>query len=97
MRGGRAAAILRSGGGAAVLAQQSAQPGHHHYSTVTIAERGIAGEARPLPSDQLAVPAEHRFRLEEQCGPGGPRERARQGGEDETISLRRADNLHIAF
>jgi len=55
------------------------------------------GEARPLPSDQLAVPAEHRFGLDRQRGPGGPWEPARQGGEDETIGLPLADNLHMAF
>src|SRR5215470_19497752 len=29
-------------------------------------------ERRPLLSDQLAVPAEHRFRLDQQGGPRGP-------------------------
>ena len=58
---------------------------------------GTTCEGRPLPSDQLAVPAEHRFRLDQQGGPRGPWEPARQGGEDETIGLAPADNLHLAF
>jgi pimeloyl-ACP methyl ester carboxylesterase len=35
--------------------------------------------------------------LHQQRRPGGPREPARQGGEDETIGLAPADNLHLAF
>src|SRR5215470_9500096 len=58
---------------------------------------GTTCEARPLPTDQLAVPAEHRFRLDQQRGPSGPWQPARHGGEDETIGLAPADNLHLAF
>ena len=54
-------------------------------------------EGRPLPSDQLAVPAEHRFRLDKQRGPRGLWQPARQGGKHETIGLSPADNLHLPF
>src|SRR5215472_9113496 len=59
-------------------------------------QAGTTCEACPLPSDQLPVPAEHRFRLNQQRGPGGPWEPARQGGEDESIGRAPADNLHLA-
>ena len=55
------------------------------------------GEGRPLLSDQLEVPAEHRFRHDQQRGPRGPWQPARQGGKDETIGLAPADSLHLAF
>ena len=55
------------------------------------------GETRPLPSDQLAVPAEHRFGLDQQRGPGGPGEPASLRGKDETIGSPPPDNLHLAF
>ena len=37
------------------------------------------------------------FRLDQQPGPGGPWQPARQGGKDESIGLVPADNLHLAF
>jgi hypothetical protein len=43
------------------------------------------------------VPAEYRFGLHQQRGPAGPRQPARQGGEDETIALAPAHNPHLAF
>ena len=43
------------------------------------------------------MPADHRFRLDQQLGPEGHWEPARQGGEDESVDLPQVDNLHLAF
>ena len=43
------------------------------------------------------MPAEHRIRLDQQRGPRGPWQPARQGGKDQAIALAPADNLHPAF
>ena len=43
------------------------------------------------------MPAEHPFRFDQQPGTGGPSQPARHGGEDQSIGLPPADNLHLAF